>query len=60
MNSLHVILSKVKKKVEVRGIPHLAKDERDVGHPMLCGREKDLALNTVTVTTESGSRFALA
>jgi hypothetical protein len=21
------------KKVEVRGIPHLAKNERDVGHP---------------------------
>jgi hypothetical protein len=34
-------LSKVGKKVEVRGIPHLAKNERDMGHPTICGREKD-------------------
>jgi hypothetical protein len=39
--ALHVLLSKVGKKVEVRGIPHLAKNERDMGHPTLCGREKD-------------------
>jgi hypothetical protein len=39
--ALHVLLSKVGKKVKVRGIPHLAKNERDMGHPTLCGREKD-------------------
>jgi hypothetical protein len=27
--------------VERCGIPHLAKNERDMGHPTLCGREKD-------------------
>jgi hypothetical protein len=26
--------------VERCGIPHLAKNERDMGHPTLCGREK--------------------
>jgi len=35
------LFSKVGKKVEVRGIPHLAKNERDMGHPTLCGRVKD-------------------
>jgi hypothetical protein len=39
--ALHVLLSMVGKKVKVRGLPHLAKNERDMGHPMLCGREKD-------------------
>src|ERR1700733_8102790 len=39
--TLHLFLSKVGKKVKVRGIPHLAKNERDVGHPTLCGRDKD-------------------
>jgi hypothetical protein len=34
-------LPKAGKKVKVRGIPHLAKNERDMGHPTLCGREKD-------------------
>jgi hypothetical protein len=38
--AFHAPLSKVGKKAEVRGIPHLAKNERDMGHPMLCGREK--------------------
>jgi hypothetical protein len=38
--TFHVLLSKGRKKVKVRGIPHLAKNERDMGHPMLCGREK--------------------
>src|ERR1700722_16245411 len=32
---------KVEKKVKVRGIPHLAKNERDMGHPTLLGRDKD-------------------
>src|ERR1700674_37919 len=32
---------KVEKKVKVRGLPHLAKNERDMGHPTLCGREKE-------------------
>jgi hypothetical protein len=39
--ALHVLLLKVGKKVKVRGLPHLAKNERDMGHPTLCGREKD-------------------
>jgi hypothetical protein len=36
-----VLLSKIEKKVKVRGLPHLAKNERDMGHPTLLGREKD-------------------
>jgi hypothetical protein len=39
--ALHVILSKVGKRVKVRGIPHLAKNERDMGHPTILGRDKD-------------------
>src|ERR1700733_7264905 len=30
-----------KKQVESCGIPYLAKNERDMGHPTLCGRDKD-------------------
>jgi hypothetical protein len=30
-----------KRHVERCGIPHLAKNERDMGHPTLCGRDKD-------------------
>jgi hypothetical protein len=33
-------LSKVGKKVQVRGLPHLAKNQRDMGHPTILGREK--------------------
>jgi hypothetical protein len=29
---------KVGKKVKVRGLPHLAKNERDMGHPTILGR----------------------
>jgi hypothetical protein len=36
--ALNQQLSDEKKKVEVRGIPHLAKNERDVGHPRLAAR----------------------
>jgi hypothetical protein len=39
--ALPVFLSRGRKKVEICGIPHLAKNERDMGHPTLCGREKD-------------------
>jgi hypothetical protein len=35
------LFSNLKKRhVECRGIPHLAKNERDMGHPTLCGRRK--------------------
>jgi hypothetical protein len=27
--------------IEVRGIPHLAKNERDMGHPMIRGRDRN-------------------
>jgi hypothetical protein len=40
ITELHVFLSEGQKKLRVRGIPHLAKNERDMGHPTLCGREK--------------------
>jgi hypothetical protein len=30
------------KNIEVRGIPHLAKNERDVGHPSICGQGRVL------------------
>jgi hypothetical protein len=38
--ALDVPLSKVGKNVKVRGLPHLAKNERDMGHPMILGRER--------------------
>jgi hypothetical protein len=38
--ALHLPLLKVDKKVKVRGLPHLAKNERDMGHPTILGREK--------------------
>jgi hypothetical protein len=37
---IHVPLSEGQEKVKVRGLPHLAKNERDVGHPTIPGREK--------------------
>jgi hypothetical protein len=39
--ALPVPLSRGQKKVKVRGIPHLAKNERDMGHPTIPGREKE-------------------
>jgi hypothetical protein len=39
--ALHVPLLEVEKKVKVRGLPHLAKNERDMGHPTILGRDKD-------------------
>jgi hypothetical protein len=38
--ALHLPLSKVEKKVNVRGLPHLAKNERDMGHPTILGRDR--------------------
>jgi hypothetical protein len=38
---LHVGSFRRSAKVKVRGIPHLAKNERDMGHPTILGREKD-------------------
>jgi hypothetical protein len=38
--AVHVPLLKAGKKVKVPGIPYLAKNERDMGHPTLCGRAK--------------------
>jgi len=40
--ALYVRLSEVAKKVKVRGLPHLAINERNMGHPTILGREKDL------------------
>jgi hypothetical protein len=42
---LHLLLSKDGKKVKVRGLPHLAKHERDMGHPMIRGRERLLQVH---------------
>jgi hypothetical protein len=39
-SALHVPLSKGQKNVKVRGLPHLAKNKRDMGHPTILGREK--------------------
>jgi hypothetical protein len=36
-----VSLSEVGKNVKVRGLPHLAKNERDMGHPTILGRERE-------------------
>jgi hypothetical protein len=41
ITALHVLVSTVGKKVKVRGLPHLAKNERDVGHPTILGRDKE-------------------
>jgi hypothetical protein len=38
--ALHGLCLKVEKKVKVRGLPHLAKNERDMGHPTIRGKEK--------------------
>jgi hypothetical protein len=38
--ALYVRLSEIGKKVKVRGLPHLAKNERDMGHPTILGRDK--------------------
>ena len=40
ITALHVLVSTVGKKVKVRGLPHLAKNERDMGHPTILGRDK--------------------
>src|ERR1700722_1387617 len=42
--ALHVPLSKVGKNIEGCGLPHLAKNERDMGHPTILGRDKAKAL----------------
>jgi hypothetical protein len=34
-----VLLLKARKRVKVRGLPHLAKNERDMGHPTIPGRD---------------------
>jgi hypothetical protein len=39
--ALHAPLSKVGKNVKVRGLPHLAKNERDMEHPTIFGRERE-------------------
>jgi hypothetical protein len=36
--------------IEVRGIPHLAKNERDVGHPMIRGPGQKLDRRVLTQT----------
>jgi hypothetical protein len=38
--NLNLFPTSGRKHVERRGIPHLAKNERDMGHPTLCGRDK--------------------
>jgi hypothetical protein len=45
--ALHVPLSKVGKKAKVRGLPHLAKNERDMGHPTIrgTGKEKPISVH---------------
>jgi hypothetical protein len=47
----------VKKKVEVRGIPHLAKNERDVGHPSAGGRERIKEATLSTLAAEKAERL---
>jgi hypothetical protein len=33
-----------------RGIPHLAKNERDMGHPLIRGRDRNLDRQVLTQT----------
>jgi hypothetical protein len=42
--------------VEHRGIPHLAKNERDMGHPLVGGRERS-PNNTVSSPRGSAKRL---
>src|ERR1700679_2989727 len=63
--ALHVPLFKVGKKVKFRSLPHLAKNERDMGHPTiprrerenptLCGREKDI-IRIISMIETAGGR----
>ena len=49
--------------VERRGLPHLAKNERDVGHPVVCGtitkNTRILALLRKVQQVRTGSRRGL-
>src|ERR1700761_9322801 len=38
---LQVLTKPIELRVEYRGIPHLAKNERDVGHPISCCRYRN-------------------
>jgi hypothetical protein len=40
-----------RKHLESGGIPYLAKNERDMGHPTLCGRDK-VAVNAKLTRSE--------
>jgi hypothetical protein len=45
---IYVRLSEVGKKVKARGLPHLAKNERDMGHPTILGRDGTLTEKSVS------------
>jgi hypothetical protein len=42
--------------VDYRGIPHLAKNERDVGHPIFCCRYRRPVISLPTPLSESAAR----
>jgi hypothetical protein len=45
--NLNLFFDLPKMRVERFGIPHLAKNERDMGHPTILGREKDVPEESV-------------
>jgi hypothetical protein len=51
--NLNLFLTFGKKHVECGGIRHLAKNERDIGHPTLCGREKGRTLSLTVSETQA-------
>jgi hypothetical protein len=57
ITALHVLVSTVGKKVKVRGLPHLAKNERDVGHPTILGRDKEKMGVAEELTGNERNRF---
>ena len=51
--ALHGPLSQVGENVKVRGLPHLAKNQRDMGHPTILGREKGMTVFWLVLTKTS-------
>jgi hypothetical protein len=53
--NLNVLPDLRKKHVECCGLPHLAKNERDMGHPTLCGRERTGRATQLNAVDEQSS-----
>jgi hypothetical protein len=54
--SASLLMTPTELLVEYRGIPHLAKNERDVGHPIFCCRYRRPVISLPTRFSESAAR----